>query len=276
MNDKYFNASDGEIAELGFDPDALLRKYDHERDKRLRRDGIAQYIPSSGDFGEYSADPFVTEPIIRDPIEEDVDVVIIGAGLSGWSTAARLRLKGVRNIRVIDKAGDFGGAWYWNRYPGIRCDIESYVYLPLLEEFNYVSTEKYATGQEIFDHVRNVAHKLDLYEGALFQTQVIEARWLEDDKRWLVKTDRGDLLRARFLAEDQRETRLAEAAWHSRDRAASRARHSIPAVGTMNTPVPIKEERSGTCTTRPLPWSGRDARPSRSCLGWLRVRSGCW
>lgn len=194
-----FNASEEEIEELGFDPDALLRKYNEERDRRIREDGIAQYIPSSGQFKNYAEDPYAKEKIERDALDEEVEVVVVGAGLSGWSAAVQLKMKGVKDVRVIDKAGDFGGAWYWNRYPGIRCDIESYVYIPLLEEFGFIPTEKYATGQEIFDHIRNVAHKVDLYVGALFQTEVTGARWSQGDQRWIVETDRGDTLRARFL-----------------------------------------------------------------------------
>jgi cation diffusion facilitator CzcD-associated flavoprotein CzcO len=196
---RFFAASAEEIAELGFDPDRLLAKYKGEIAKRLRPEGIGQYMAPEGDFRRYGADPHVEPGFSREPISEELDVVIIGGGVGGLSAAARLRAAGVEKVRVIEIGGDFGGAWYWNRYPGVRCDIESYVYMPLLEETGYMPTEKYASGQEILDHLHRAARHFNLYEGALFQTQVVEARWNDDARRWLVKTDRGDQLRARFV-----------------------------------------------------------------------------
>ena len=137
---------------LGFDRDALRKKYGEERDKRLRPDGNEQYVQVTGDFAHFVDDPYVEPGFAREPLTDEVDVALIGGGFGGLLTGARLRQAGVEDIRVIEKGGDFGGTWYWNRYPGVACDIESYVYLPLLEELEYVPREKYSRGAEIFAH----------------------------------------------------------------------------------------------------------------------------
>ena len=121
-------------ADLGFDADALRTKYREEREKRLRPDGNDQYVEVTGEFSHYLDDPYVEPGFSREPLTDEVEVVVIGGGFGGLLVAARLREVGVEGIRMIDSAGDFGGTWYWNRYPGIACDIESYIYLPLLEE----------------------------------------------------------------------------------------------------------------------------------------------
>ena len=113
--------------------------------------------------------------------------------------AAQLRSVGVEDIRIIEKAGDFGGTWYWNRYPGAACDTESYVYLPLLEETGYIPQRKYARAPEIFEHCQRIGRHFGLYERALFQTVVVDMRWQDDAAHWLVNTDRGDTIRARFV-----------------------------------------------------------------------------
>ena len=113
--------------------------------------------------------------------------------------AARLKERGVEDVLLIEAGGDFGGTWYWNRYPGAQCDIESYCYLPLLEETGYMPKEKYSFAPEIFEHTRRVGEYFGLYELALFQTRVKDAAWQEDRKRWRLTTDRGDVLDARFL-----------------------------------------------------------------------------
>src|SRR5215211_7065242 len=122
-----------QTGERPFDPDALREKYRQERDKRLRADGSSQYVEVTGAFAHYLEDPYV-QPVEREPLFDDVEVAIIGAGFGGLLIGARLREAGVESIRMIDKAGDVGGTWYWNRYPGAMCDTESYIYLPLLEE----------------------------------------------------------------------------------------------------------------------------------------------
>ena len=155
-----------------FDADALREKYARERDRRLRPDGIAQYVEIAGPFAGFAEDPWSDPHFTRDPLRDEVDVAIVGAGFGGLLTGARLRELGVQNIRLIDKAADVGGTWYWNRYPGIACDVESYVYMPLLEELGYIPTEKYAKGDEIFAHCRRIAEHYDLYRDACLQTEV--------------------------------------------------------------------------------------------------------
>jgi len=142
----------------------------------------------------------VTRVFSREPLTDEVDVAIIGAGFGGLLTGARLRQQGVENIRLIDKAAEVGGTWYWNRYPGIACDVESYVYIPLLEEVGYTPTEKYAKGDEIFAHCRRIADHYDLYRNACLQTEVTEVRWDAAIARWIVSTEHGDEIRARFVS----------------------------------------------------------------------------
>ncbi len=181
-----------------FDPDALREKYRTERDRRLRDEGNEQYVEVAGPFARYLLDPYV-EPITREPLTDTVDVAIIGGGFGGLLAGARLRQAGIADIRVIEKGGDFGGTWYWNRYPGAACDVESYIYLPLLEEIGYLPREKYSRAPEILAHSRAIGEHFDLYRNACFQTEVTELRWDEDDDRWVISTNRGDRMRARFV-----------------------------------------------------------------------------
>jgi len=185
---------------LSFDPDALRAKYREERDKRLRIDGNEQYQEVTGEFSRYMDDPYVTPGFTREPLTDDVEVVVIGGGFGGLLAGARLCEAGVEDIRVIEKGGDFGGTWYWNRYPGAQCDIESYIYLPLLEELNYVPKEKYSHAPEILAHSRAIGEHYNLYDNACFQTEVTEMRWDDKAARWIVSTNRGDRMRARFVA----------------------------------------------------------------------------
>ncbi len=188
-----------ENEELGFDPDTLRKKYQFERDKRMRADGSLQYQEVTGDFSDYIDDPHVDGITERDPFNDEVDVVIIGGGFGGLITAARFSELGINNIRIIEKGGDFGGTWYWNRYPGAACDTESYIYLPLLEELNFIPKEKYTHAPEILQHCRNIANHYDLYNRACLQTEVSNLKWDESTKRWIVYTNRGDAMQARFV-----------------------------------------------------------------------------
>ena len=185
---------------LGFDPAALRAKYALERARRLRADGLSQYVEVAGAFRHFADDPWADTTLERDPFIDEVDVAIVGAGFGGLLTGARLRELGVQRLRLIDKAADVGGTWYWNRYPGIACDVESYVYMPLLEELGYVPSEKYAKGAEIFEHCRQIARHYDLYRDACLQTEVHEIRWDETDSRWVISTNHGDRIRARFVS----------------------------------------------------------------------------
>ena len=185
--------------DLGFDPETLRAKYRAERDKRLRADGNEQYVEVKGSFGRYVDDPYVAPGFTRAPLTDEVEVMVIGGGFGGLLAGARLRQRGVEDIRVIEKGGDFGGTWYWNRYPGAACDIESYIYLPLLEELGYVPVEKYSRAGEILAHSRAIGRRFDLYRNACFQTEVTALEWNEADRRWIVRTNRGDAMRARFV-----------------------------------------------------------------------------
>jgi cyclohexanone monooxygenase len=185
--------------ELGFDPGALREKYAAERAKRLRADANNQYQEITGQYAHYNADPYVEPGFTRPALHEELDVVIIGGGFGGQLAAVRLQEVGIINFRIIEKAGDFGGTWYWNRYPGAQCDIEGYLYLPLLEELGYIPKERYSFAPEIFAHAQRIGKHYNLYERACFQTKVSEARWDEEAGRWTVTTDRGDVFKTRFV-----------------------------------------------------------------------------
>jgi cyclohexanone monooxygenase len=185
--------------EFDFDPDHLRDRYREERDKRVRTDGNEQYVEVEGDFSRYVDDPYVDPGFSREPLNDSVEVVIIGGGFGGLLAGARLREAGVKDIRIIEKGGDFGGTWYWNRYPGAQCDIEAYIYLPLLEETGYIPKEKYSFAPEILAHARRIGEKFDLYRDACFQTQIKAITWSEDECRWIVTTNRGDNMRARYV-----------------------------------------------------------------------------
>ncbi|MGP2440769.1 flavin-containing monooxygenase [Streptomyces sp. JW3] len=181
------------------DPAAVRARYRAERDKRLRPDGQRQYVVAEGEFEDFhTTDPY-TPAVPRPPLVDDVDVVVLGGGFAGLITAARLRQAGVTDVRIVELGGDFGGAWYWNRYPGIQCDTDSYCYLPLLEETGYLPKQKYALGDEVFEHCRRIGKHYGLYADALFSTLVRSLRWDESLHRWRVGTDRDDDLRARFV-----------------------------------------------------------------------------
>jgi cyclohexanone monooxygenase len=178
---------------------AIRARYLQERDKRLTKKGQTQYEHLTSDLAaDYEHDPFT--PITpRDAIEEDLEVAILGGGWTGVLAAYHLRKQGVTDFRNIDHAGDFGGVWYWNRYPGLQCDNDAYCYLPLLEEMGFLPSKKFSDGFEIYDYFKLIANKFDLYRGALFHTLVTGLRWDESIKRWRVSTNRGDELRARFV-----------------------------------------------------------------------------
>ncbi|WP_232375414.1 flavin-containing monooxygenase [Mycolicibacterium baixiangningiae] len=182
-----------------FDIDALREKYAQERAKRLRPEGSKQYVELTDEFaGYYESDPYIpVQP--RNPITEDIDVAVLGGGFGGLLSAAHLKKAGVDDVRIIELGGDFGGVWYWNRYPGIQCDNESYCYIPLLEELDFMPSKKFADGAEIYEHCRNIGKHFGLYDGAIFSTQVRDLRWDDEMNRWRISTNRGDDIRARFV-----------------------------------------------------------------------------
>jgi cation diffusion facilitator CzcD-associated flavoprotein CzcO len=180
------------------DKQAIRDRYRQERDKRLRSDGNAQYQRLSRALAQSTADPYL--PVVeRAPVRDHVTFAFIGGGWGGLVTCARLVEAGIRDVRILDKAGDFGGAWYWNRYPGAQCDTASFVYMPLLEETGHMPSEKYAHGPEILEHARRIGRHYALYERALFHTGVDELEWDEAASRWIVRTDRGDEFTAQFV-----------------------------------------------------------------------------
>ncbi|WP_309604804.1 NAD(P)/FAD-dependent oxidoreductase [Phenylobacterium sp.] len=188
------------VGEIDFDPDALHAKYLAERDKRLRDDGIDQYVAVKAEFSHYIDDPYVEPGFTREPVCDEVEFVIVGGGFGGLMMGARLREAGFESIRVVESAGDFGGTWYWNRYPGAMCDVESYCYLPLLEELGYMPRHKYSFAPEILEHSRNIARHYRLYDDALMQTSITGMVWDEADQRWEISTNRGDRFKARHVA----------------------------------------------------------------------------
>jgi cation diffusion facilitator CzcD-associated flavoprotein CzcO len=181
-----------------FDPEAVHAKYLAERDKRLveGRSDIRD-LDHDAHFAQYRNDPF-TPYTERAPVADEVDVVIVGGGIAGVLVGANLRKAGVERIRIIDQAGGIGGTWYWNQYPGVMCDVESYIYMPMLEELDYIPSRRYAYGDEIREHLEAIAGRFDLTRDALFHTDVTRAEWDEDAARWRVHTDRGDVVSCRW------------------------------------------------------------------------------
>ena len=180
------------------DRDALRARYREEHDKRIRPDGNDQYLEPTGRFAHFLEDPYV-ERVEREPRVGEVTVAIIGGGFAGLATGARLKQAGIDDVCLIEGGGDVGGAWYWNRYPGAMCDTAAMIYLPLLEETGHMPSQKYTFAPEIFEHAQRIATQFDLYDGALLSTSVTSLEWDEDSSRWIVRTDRGDELAARFV-----------------------------------------------------------------------------
>ncbi|HEX7823071.1 MAG TPA: NAD(P)/FAD-dependent oxidoreductase [Sphingobium sp.] len=183
----------------GLDIDMLRSRYAAEKARRINPKRSAQFVEVSGQYKSFADDPSSVGVSPRAPIEEDIDVLIIGAGFGGLLAAVECIKAKIGNFRIVDKAQDFGGTWYWNRYPGAQCDVESYIYMPLLDETGYMPSEKYAHGPELFEHARRIGHHFDLYRHAMLQTNVQSMTWQEDERRWVVVTDREDRLHARFV-----------------------------------------------------------------------------
>ena len=98
-----------------------------------------------------------------------------GPASPAWPAGAELRKAGLERISLIDQAGGIGGTWYWNRYPGVMCDVQSYIYMPMLEDLGYIPTRRYAFGDEIRLHLQAIAEQYDLIDDALFHTGVNRA-----------------------------------------------------------------------------------------------------
>jgi cyclohexanone monooxygenase len=169
------------------------------REFKESRRGAADYMAMEGEFSKYLEDVYSTDPVPREALTDECEILVVGAGFAGLLLWYKLREAGFEDVRFCEKGGDVGGTWYWNRYPGIACDVESYSYLPLLEEMEYMPTMKFAGGFEIMEYCQNMAEKFGFYDHCLFHTTVEETAWDENTGRWTVMTDRGDRMRARFV-----------------------------------------------------------------------------
>lgn len=181
------------------DLDALERRYAEERARRLRDEGMAQYEPLGERFADMARDPHADPDFARAPVVEDCEVLVIGGGFAGLLAGARLREQGIEALRIVEKGADFGGTWYWNRYPGAACDVESTIYLPMLEELGHVPSERYPRASEIHAYCGLIAERYDLRRAALFQTEARSLHWDACRARWIAGTDRGDRIAARFV-----------------------------------------------------------------------------
>jgi cyclohexanone monooxygenase len=169
------------------------------REFKEARRGAADYMAMEGDFAKYLADVYSADPVPREALDDECEILVVGAGFAGLLLWHKLRAAGFTDVRFCEKGGDVGGTWYWNRYPGIACDVESYSYFPMLEEMGYVPTMKFASGFEILEYCQKMAQTFGFYDHCLFHTTVQETAWDEASGRWTVKTDRGDAMRARFV-----------------------------------------------------------------------------
>ncbi len=170
----------------------------YRKNKEERR-GAADYMAMEGEFARYLADVYSAPPVQREALTDDCEILVIGAGFGGLLLWHKLRKAGFHDVRFCEKGGDVGGTWYWNRYPGIACDVEAYSYLPLLEEMGYFPSMKFASGFEILEYCQLVATRLGFYDHCLFHTTVEKTDWDEASGRWIVATDRGDRMRARYV-----------------------------------------------------------------------------
>lgn len=166
----------------------------------VRREGSAQFVSDlTGDLARYERDPWSPGVVSRAPVSDTIDVVFIGGGFAALLTAARLRQMKLDSFRIVERGSDVGGTWYWNRYPGVACDVASYDYFPLLDDTGYVPRKRFSDGAEIYEYCQAIARRFDLYESALFQTTVSTTTWNDDEQMWHVTTDRGDSIRARVV-----------------------------------------------------------------------------
>ncbi|MEY2927078.1 MAG: hypothetical protein RL367_1555, partial [Pseudomonadota bacterium] len=180
------------------DTAAIRAKYAVERDKRVRADGNDQYRELEGRFAHLKDDPY-TPVKPRDPVSDHVDFTFVGGGFAGLVVGARLTEAQIGKVRIVEKGGDFGGNWYWNRYPGAQCDTASMIYMPLLEETGHMPSEKYAHAPEILEHSQRIARQYQLYDHALLHTEVTDLAWDQARSAWVVRTNRGDCFTSQFV-----------------------------------------------------------------------------
>jgi len=170
----------------------------YRANKEARR-GAADYMAMEGKFSKYLGDVYSAALVPRDALTDECEILVVGAGFAGLLLWHKLSQAGFTDVRFCEKGGDVGGTWYWNRYPGIACDVESYSYFPLLEEMGYFPTMKFASGFEIFEYCQKMADKFGFHDHCLFHTTVENTEWDENAGRWIVYTNRGDAMRARYL-----------------------------------------------------------------------------
>jgi len=169
------------------------------REFKEARRGAADYMAMEGEFSHYLEDVYSEAPVERESLDDECDILVVGGGFGAMLLWYKLREAGFTDVRFCEKGGDVGGTWYWNRYPGIACDVESYSYLPLLEEMGYFPTMKFASGFEILEYSQAMATKFGFYDHCLFHTTVEQTVWDEEAARWTVHTDRGDAMKARCV-----------------------------------------------------------------------------
>ena len=180
---------------------AVFSAQEQEKYRKFKEErvGSADYISMEGEFSRYLKDVYSEEPIKREALKDECEILVVGAGFAGLLLWYKLKAAGFVDVRFCEKGGDVGGTWYWNRYPGIACDVESYSYLPLLEEMGYIPTMKFASGFEILEYCQSMAERFGFYDKCLFHTTVEQTSWSEEAGRWSVRTDRGDVMKARFV-----------------------------------------------------------------------------
>ena len=180
---------------------AVFNAAEQEKYRKFKeaRAGAADYIGLDGQFSKYLNDVYSDDPVPREALDDECEILVVGAGFAGLLLWYKLKQAGFKDVRFCEKGGDVGGTWYWNRYPGIACDVEAYSYLPLLEEMGYIPTMKFAGGFEIMEYCQKMAEKFGFYDRCLFHTTVDKTEWDEVSGRWTVKTDRGDTMKARHV-----------------------------------------------------------------------------
>jgi cyclohexanone monooxygenase len=176
------------------------------------------------------------------------DVVVVGAGFGGLYALYRLRSAGL-SVRVLEAAADVGGTWYWNRYPGARCDVESidysYSFSPELEqEWRWAS--RYGSQPEILAYLNHVADRFDLRRDIDFGTRVVAAHFDEQDSSWAISTQHGDVIFARFCI---MATGCLSAAQTPDLAGADSYRGNIYHTGTWPGPVPFNDQTVGIVGT---------------------------
>ena len=178
-----------------FDAEEQAKYRKFKEDRR----GNADYMALEGAFSQYLEDVYSAPPVEREALTDSCEILVVGAGFAGLILWHKLQKAGFKNVRFCEKGGDVGGTWYWNRYPGIACDVEAYSYLPLLEEMGYIPSMKFAAGFEIMEYCQKIAEKFGFYDRCLFHTTVEKTQWNEDSAKWTVTTDRGDEMQAKFV-----------------------------------------------------------------------------